>query len=190
MKIFLNLFPFLIITEFFLGYTSMCDTGTSNPRMLQRDSFGFSCLQPCLCDFSHFLCQKGVIRLFPSCQHVSNQGSDRQALADPTVMSQGITTSRRSMLLLAGQVPPPRAEAVDGKSPRAFKPSWPQARVHSSGCCRSVFKHRSNICKACNAFKADKMTQQCKAPLEWSHVYGVSKTPHSNANCTKFRSKM
>lgn len=68
-KFFLSPFPLPIIMDF-LDYTSTCETGVSNPRMSQRDSFGFSCLQLYSCDFSHFLCQKGLILLFPSCQCV------------------------------------------------------------------------------------------------------------------------
>lgn len=85
-KIFLSLLPLPIIMQF-LDYTSMCETGVSNPRMSQRHSFGFSCLQLYLCDFSHSLSKEpnSTFSLMPMC--VGNQGSDRLALADPMVMS-------------------------------------------------------------------------------------------------------
>lgn len=63
-KIFLSPLPLPIIMEF-LDYTSMRETGVSNPRMSQRGSFGFSCLQLYLCDFSHFSVKRPQFYFFP-----------------------------------------------------------------------------------------------------------------------------
>lgn len=112
-KIFLSPLPLPIIMEF-LEYTSMCETGVNQPKDVAKRLIWIWLFAALFVWFLLFSLSKGpnsTFPLMPMC--VGNQGSDRQALAYPVVMSSGITTSRRSRILLARHISLSLAEAVD-----------------------------------------------------------------------------
>lgn len=85
------------------------------------------------------------------------------------------------MLLLSGQIQPTLAEAVDGKKVLLLPKTHPSmARMYSRSHC--ILKHHGHICKSCNTFRDNEMTQPNQSSLK-SCLWDGRNTPFKCKLC-------